>query len=57
MVSQPGRESVLITSDLNPADADRSATVLDVFAAGVIGVVDVPVDEEGKAIGHGGVEA
>lgn len=56
VVSQPGREPVLITADLNPADADRSATVLDELAAGVIGVVDVPVDEEGKTFGQGGLE-
>jgi hypothetical protein len=57
MVSQPGRELILVTADLDPVDADRRTTMIDECAARVVHVVDMPLDEERETLGHGGVEA
>ena len=50
MRSQPRRQQLWITADLDPLDADGSDAVLDAGAARVVGVVDVPLDEERQTL-------
>jgi hypothetical protein len=57
MVSQPGRDWILVAADRDPVDADRGTTMIDECAARVVHVVDMPLDEERETLGHGGVEA
>ncbi len=57
MVSQPGRELILVAADRDPVDADRGTTMIDECAARVVHVVNMPPDEERETLGHGGVEA
>ena len=53
--SQPRRQPLRITADLDPLDADGGDAVLDAGAARVVGVVDVPLDEERQTVGQGRV--
>lgn len=57
MGTQPGRESILVAADLDPGDAHRGTTMLDDRAAGVVHVIDMPLDEERQTLGHGCLEA
>jgi hypothetical protein len=54
--SEPSFEPILITADLYPLDTDWVAAMLDEGAAGMVSVVDMPLDEERKSLSEGGVE-
>jgi hypothetical protein len=56
VLAQPRRESIGIAAQLHPGDAVRCAAVLGDRVARVVDVVDVPLDEERKAVGQRGIE-
>ena len=47
---------IRVAAELDPVDADSCAAVLDVCAARVVDVADVPLDKERKTLGEGCIE-
>jgi hypothetical protein len=47
---------ILVAGHLDPSDTNDGTSVLDVFAARVFHVLDVPLDEEGETLRQGRVE-
>ena len=55
MGTEPRCQSVRVAADLDPVDADGGDAVLDERVARVVGVGDVPLDEERQTLAERGV--